>query len=175
MRTEFTTYLRQGKSNNYLIAEDNGKLKAGEAAKILSKKFGTKILAKEIECFSSEYHHAGVFRGFNGQLTGKKVKFFRPEQLENITLDVILRNRQFTAVKKEEGQQLIKGWFVTFEQVKINHYGKLAYKPFVALYTGTKEKQPKNFTPLSDEQFEDAKNYEGKQLQPYASHYYLVK
>jgi hypothetical protein len=172
MRTNFRNYLKQGKSNNYLEAEQEGKFKSGEAAKILSKKFKTKITAKELAPFTGEYHHAGVFKGYSGKLTGRKVKFFTLQQLDAITLDDILLSRNVESIVAEEGNRIVKGWYVTFQKVSINRFGKLGYKPFLSLYEGKKSGQPKNFTELLDEVYLDAKAYEGKQLKPYAKYYY---
>jgi len=172
MTTNFSDYLSQGKSNNYLVAEENGKIKAGEVAKILTKKFGIKIYAKEIECFATEWHHAGVFQGYTGKLMGRKVRFFTHEEIENITLESILENRGNQTKKEEKENQMVKGWFVKFERIRINHYGKLGWKPFVGLYEGLQGNAPKNFTSLTDEEFEDARKYEGSQLISFANYYY---
>lgn len=55
--TSRAEYAAQGKSNNFVNAEAAGHLAAGQAAKVLSKRLGCKITAKQIEPLASEFHH----------------------------------------------------------------------------------------------------------------------
>lgn len=164
MKTNFSDYLVQGKSNNFFIAKENGKITAGEAAKILSKKFKIKILARDIDNLTDEFHHAGVFKNHQNRLTGKKVKFFTLESVNSLTLNQILDN-------KNQKNSIVKGWYITFKKVSINRYGKLAWKPFVSIYKGQQQSKPQHFHELSDIDFDHAKQFDNKQLKSFANHY----
>ena len=78
-------YNVQGKSNNFIIAHDQGKYTAGEAARVLSKRFGRKITARQIEPLAFEFHHAGRF----GRNMAARVFFFDQEELDAITIEQI--------------------------------------------------------------------------------------
>jgi hypothetical protein len=88
--TKFSDYLAQGKSNSHIAAgEDENKVTASVAAKYLSKKFNVKILAKDINHLSNEWHHSGVFKSGNGRTAANKTYFFNKEDLDKITLEQI--------------------------------------------------------------------------------------
>jgi hypothetical protein len=171
MRTNFKDYLSQGKSNNYLQSEATGKWKAGEAAQFLSKKFKTKIYAKELHVFSSEWHHAGVFKGGSGKLTGRHVYFLTPTQTDKITLEELLRNRAIDAEARASASEKVQGWFVQFVKGPKNAYGKRKWVPLLGVYRGPKGEAPKTFVALDDHTYADALTYQGRQLKPYARTY----
>ena len=80
MNTPFNQYLSQGMSNNHINARnDETKMTVGEAAKLLTKKFKSKIYAKELEVFATEWHHAGVYKNRSGRLSGKRIFFLSVE------------------------------------------------------------------------------------------------
>ncbi|WP_142684994.1 hypothetical protein [Chitinophaga polysaccharea] len=160
-------YLRQGKSENYQDAEAKGLLKAGEAAVLLSKKFNMKISAKELGVFSTEWHHAGVFKGAkNGRLIGRKVYFFSEAALNNISLDAILANRNKTAEKPLPDNSSVQGWYPQFFRMTDPVTRKTFPKPFIGIYKGPASKAPKGFRPLTDEAFSVAEKQRGKALKP---------
>jgi hypothetical protein len=171
VRTPFKDYLAQGKSNNYLHSEASGKLKAGEAALALTKKFKTKIYAKELHVFSSEWHHAGLFKGGSGKFKGRHVYFLTPADLEKICLDAILENRALAEEAARTAGETVQGWYVEFVKSPGAHYGKKGWIPLMGLFRGRKGDAPRTFAPLSDEAYADARKYQGKQLKPYASKY----
>jgi hypothetical protein len=170
VRTPFKDYLAQGKSNNYLQSEVSGKLKAGEAALLLTKKFKTKIYAKELHVFSSEWHHAGLFRGSSGKSKGRHVYFLTPADLEKISLDAILKNRALAEEAVRTAGEAVQGWYIEFVKSPGTH-GKGRWIPLMGLFRGRKGDAPKTFVPLSDEAYADAQKYQGKQLKPYAGKY----
>lgn len=159
---KITRYIQEGKSENYQDAEDKGLLKAGEAAALLTKKFGTKIFARELEAFSKEWHHGGVFKSGNS-LKGRRVYFFSPGQLDKISLESILSKREKKApVESKE----VQGWFVQFFKMTDPVSRRVYSKPFVGVYKGPSNKKPKNFQPLSDEAFAIAQRQRGRALAP---------
>lgn len=160
-------YLRQGKSENYQDAEAKGLLKAGEAAVLLSKKFNIKISAKELGVFSTEWHHAGVFKGTkNGRLIGRKVYFFSATALNNISLDAILANRNKAAERTPPDNTLVQGWYPQFFRMTDPVTRKTFSRPFIGIYRGPASKAPKGFRPLGDEAFAIAEKQRGKALKP---------
>ena len=170
MRTPFKDYLSQGKSNNYLDSEASGKLKAGEAAIVLTKKFKTKIYAKELHVFSSEWHHAGLFKKGNGKSTGRHVYFLTPTEVDGIRLETILENRARAEEAALTAGEPVQGWYVEFVRAP-SQKGKKRWLPLLGLYKGPKGEASKTFAPLSDEAYADAARFQGKQLKPYAKHY----
>lgn len=160
---KISKYVQEGKSENYQDAEDKGLLKAGEAAAVLSKRFNTKIYAKEIEVFAKEWHHAGVFKSGNS-LKGRRVYFFAKEQLEKLSLDAILANRKKEKPPVED--KTVQGWYIQFFKMTDPVTRRRYSKPFVGIYKGSAAKKPKGFRPLTDEAFEVAQKQRGKALQP---------
>ncbi len=108
-------YNAQGKSNRFLYAQEQGKMTAGEAAKVLTKRFGTKILASDIEPLAVEFHHAGRF----GNNKAKRIFFFSDEDLARITLEQV-----------EELREGVWGWILGFTPV-LGRYGRKSYLPTV--------------------------------------------
>lgn len=160
-------YLRQGKSENYQDAEDKGLLKAGEAAALLSRKFNTKIAAKELEPFATEWHHAGVFKSATGQsLRGRKVYFFSAQDAENISLDKILANRNKAAKKPLPNSSIVQGWYPQFFRMTDPVTRKTFSKPFIGIYKGAASKAPKGFKALPDDAFVIAEKKRGRELKP---------
>jgi hypothetical protein len=164
--TSRADYFSQGVSNSHIYAKECGKITAGEAAKILSKKFAIKILAKDIKPLSTEWHHSGAFKGNNGTLAGKTY-FFTKEQVDSITLEKINQVNNQLISEKQALLINVQGWYIDFKKVSINRYGKLGWKPFLGIYEGEKGKAPKSFVALTDEQMEIARLQKGRQLEPY--------
>lgn len=153
-------YLQQKKSENYQDAEAKGLLKAGAVASLLSKKFNTKISAKELIPFAREWHHAGIFK-VGDRLKGKRVYFFHPSQIENIPLEKILQNR--TPVVKET----VQGWYPQFFKMTDPVTRRTSSKPFLGIYNGPANKAPKGFRSLNEEQFASAEKQRGRALKPF--------
>ncbi|SDF02598.1 hypothetical protein [Chitinophaga filiformis] len=158
-------YLQEGKSENYQDAEDKQLLKAGEVAALLSKKFNTKISAKEIEPFASEWHHAGVFKSGNG-LKGRRVYFFREADINKISLEKILENKAKVTQKAAPDHRMVQGWFPQYFRMTDPVTRKTFSKPFVGIYKGPASKAPKGFQALSDEAFATAEQQRGRALKP---------
>jgi hypothetical protein len=160
-------YLRQGKSENYQDAEDKGLMKAGAVATLLSKKFNTKIAAKELESFATEWHHAGVFKSSAGQsLRGRKVYFFSQTDANNISLDTILANRNKAANKPLPDTSIVQGWYTQYFRMTDPVTRRTFSKPFIGIYKGPANKAPKGFKALADEAFAVAEKKRGRELKP---------
>lgn len=160
-------YLRQGKSENYQDAESKGLLKAGEVAVLLSKRFNTKIAAKELEVFASEWHHAGVFkRAASGKLGGRRVYFFSATDIDQISLEKIQANRMAAASKPAPDTRVVQGWYPQFFRMTDPVTRKTFSKPFIGIYKGRVDKAPKGFAPLDDKAFAAAEMQRGKALKP---------
>lgn len=153
-------YLQEGKSENYQDATDKELLKAGEVAGLLSKKFETKITAKEIEIFASEWHHAGVFKSGNA-LKGRRVYFFNPADVEKISLEKILANRKKPVAVEN---RMVQGWYVQYFRMTDPVSRRTFSKPFVGIYKGPLAKAPKGLKELSDEAFANAAQARGKEI-----------
>ncbi|MCF6401276.1 hypothetical protein L3C95_00215 [Chitinophaga filiformis] len=158
-------YLQEGKSENYQDAEDKQLLKAGEVATLLSRKFNTKISAKEIEPFASEWHHAGVFKSGNG-LKGRRVYFFKEADVDKVTLEKILENRAKAAKKPAPDHRIVQGWYPQYFRMTDPVTRKTFSKPFVGIYKGPASKAPKGFQALSDDAFAAAEQQRGRVLKP---------
>jgi len=115
--TSRAEYARQGKSNNFLFAQSAGRMTAGQAAKVLSKRLGRKITAKEIEPLAVEFHHAGRF----GNHKAKRVFFFSESELERITLADV-----------DRAAAPLWGWVLGFRTEYSGRFGKKRYVPIVA-------------------------------------------
>jgi hypothetical protein len=109
-------YASQGKSNNYLAAQAAGRFTAGQAARVLSKRFGRKIAARDLEPLACEFHHAGRF----GRDKARRVFFFSAVELELITLADV-----------ERAAAPVWGWRLGF-RAEYGRYGRKFYRPIVA-------------------------------------------
>nr|WP_295866616.1 hypothetical protein [uncultured Chitinophaga sp.] len=156
---KMSQYLRQGKSENYQEAEEKGLLKAGDVARILTKKFNEKISAKELTPFATEWHHAGVFKAGN-TLKGRKIYFFSPAAVEKITLAQLLAGRQQPA----KDTRAVKGWFPQYFRMTDPVSRRTYNKRFVGIYEGPAHKAPKGFKALPEAVFAKAVQQKGKEL-----------
>lgn len=158
---KMSDYLQQKKSENYQDAEEKGLLKAGAIATLLTKKFKTKISAKELIPFAREWHHAGIFKVGN-RLKGKRVYFFHADDIENIPLEKILQNREKAAPTEN-----VQGWYPQFFKMTDPVTRRTSSKPFLGIYKGPANKAPKGFKALNEEQFAVAEKQRGRALKPF--------
>ena len=154
--TTRSEYDAQGKSNNFLAAEAAGHLTAGQAAKLLSKRLGRKILAKQLEPLAGEFHHAGRF----GKRQAKRVFFFTEAELQHITLADI-----------EQASAPVWGWVLGFRK----HTGRrhtTRYSPIVAevgqIPADKARRLGDKFHPLTEEEASEAQAAVGKTLPAYS-------
>lgn len=159
--THIGEYFQQGKSNNFIVAQQNGHATLGQAAKILSKKFGMKILAKQLEGLASEWHHAGSFRG-----RGRKVYFLTPTQIEGFTSEDVNRLAQNTQTATPS-----LGWITKFQTDYTGRYGRKRCYPIIGRVGEFTPQEVvragDKFHPLSPTELELCKRREGCQLPPY--------
>jgi hypothetical protein len=138
--------------NNFIAAKAQGRMTAGEAAKLLSKKFACKITARQIEPLATEFHHAGRF----GNDKAKRVFFFSPEELDRITLADI-----------ENVIAPVWGWVLGFK-AEYGSFGKKYYVPIVGqvdqFSRDKAHRLGKKFHPLSEAEAAEAKSAVGKIL-----------
>lgn len=160
---KMSKYLQEGKSENYQDAEEKQLLKAGEVAALLTKKFKIKITALELSPFATEWHHGGVFKSKTGQsLKGKRVFFFKQADIEKVSLEQILRNREKAAAPPDNS--IVQGWYVQYFKMTDPVSRRLISKAFVGIYKGPKSKAPKGFKVLGDEAFVVAEKQRGREL-----------
>jgi len=154
--TSRAEYAQQGKSNNFIMAQAAGRLTAGQAAKVLSKRLGRKITAKEIEPLAHEFHHAGRF----GNNKAKRVFFFSDSELEGITLADV-----------DQAAAPVWGWMLGFRSEYTGPYGKKRYVPIVAevgQFAADKvNRLGEKFHELSESEAIEAKAAIGKALPPF--------
>jgi len=154
--TSRAEYAQQGKSNNFIAAQEAGRLTAGEAAKVLSKRFGCKVAAKQVEPLAREFHHAGRF----GKGQAKRIVFCAPAELESITLEQI-----------EAASAPVWGWVVGF-RAKRGAYGRKVYVPIVAevgqFAADKAHRLGEKFHPLSEAEAAEAQAAVGKRLPAYS-------
>lgn len=160
---KMSKYVQQGKSENYQDAEEKQLLKAGEVAALLTKKFKIKITALELSPFATEWHHGGVFKSRTGQsLKGKRVFFFKPADIEKVSLEQILSNREKAAAPPDNS--IVKGWYVQYFKMTDPVSRRLISKAFVGIYNGPRSKAPKGFKALEEEAFAAAEKQRGREL-----------
>ena len=151
--TSQAEYARQGKSNNFIAAQSAGRMTAGQAAKVLSKRLGRKITAKEIEPLAVEFHHAGRF----GNHKAKRVFFFSESEVERITLADVDR----AAAPRW-------GWILGFRAEYTGRFGKKRYVPIVAevgqFAADKANRLGDKFHQLSESEAAEAKAAAGKRL-----------
>lgn len=158
-------YIRQGKSENYLMAEERGLKKAGEVAAALSKKFGEKVSAKDLIPFAKEWHHAGVFqRAGSNRLSGKRVYFLHPGDIDAITMEQILQHRERSNRPKVVNEQFVQGWYKQYFKITDPATYRTLRKAFVGIYQGKANKAPKGFIALDEPAFVQAQKMAGKAI-----------
>lgn len=147
-------YAAQGVSNNFIRAQEAGRMTVGEAAKILTKRLGRKVLASQLEPLASEWHHAGRF----GRGQARRVFFLSEAQVDAIT-----------EADLDWSASSVYGWSLGFEP------GVRGWVPIIA-HAGTfdraKAKRLGNkFHELSREEAEEAASAIGKRLPPFCSNW----
>lgn len=155
--TSMGEYAAQGKSNNFIAAQEAGRLTAGQAARALTKRFGRKITAREIEPLAREFHHAGRF----GRRQAKRVFFFSPAEIEAITLEQI-----------ERAAAPVWGWVLGF-RADYGTYGRKRYVPIVAevgqFAADKAHRLGDKFHALGEAEAAEAKAAVGKSLPAYST------
>lgn len=152
------------------------KLTAGEAAKSLTKKVGTKVLAKDVKSLymthygrEPEWHHSGFYTGGNGKTMGRTF-FLSEEEVQTLAdnYKAIVQKRADDIARQEEKERRqretkVTGFYYTWDYDYKGNYGRKRTYKVLHAYEGNELNKPRNFTPCDAETFEKVKAKEGKQ------------
>ncbi len=151
------------------------KLTAGEAAKLLTKKVGAKVLAREVKelyithyGIEPEWHHSGFYRGANGNAMGRT--FFLSEDEVRTLADnyvAIVRKHADDVFRKEaelhrQVEATVMGFYWTWNYDYGGPYRKKRYFKVLHAYEGNELCRPRNFTPCSADVLERVKVADGR-------------
>lgn len=152
------------------------KLTVGEAAKIIGKHIGKKVLAKDVKELyqvrygrEAEWHHSGFYRGNNGKTMGRTF-FLSDEEVEELTnnYDEICAKRDEQVRKEAEELErqkatIVQGFYWTWDYDYGGRYGKKrTYKVF-QVYEGNEANKPsRNFTTCSPDIMDKVKAAAGR-------------
>lgn len=158
-------------SVRHAIAKENGKLTAGDAAKMLSKLIKTKVSAKEIvKAYTliigrePEWHHAGFYKGAHGSKMGRTFFFedFLVETLASRWSEAAVKQAEFDVAVKVKTETIIKGFYYEWDHDYNGKYGKKRNFKVLKSYNGSELSQPRNFTSCNDVQFSNVLKSENK-------------
>lgn len=152
------------------------KLTAGEAAKSLTKKVGTKVLAKDVKCLymthygrEPEWHHSGFYSGTGGKTMGRTF-FLSEEEVQTLAdnYQAIVQKRADEIARQEEEKRRkretkVMGFYYTWSHDYGGRYGKKRTYKVLHAYEGDELSMPHNFTSCDAETFGKVKANEGKQ------------
>ena len=140
-------------SERHEAAKRAGKFTAGDAAILLSKKLGKKILANNIKPYSKEWHHSGFYAGGMG-----KTWFFSQDEI-----NFLIEN--YESIKEKEKKELeryVYGFYWIWDYDFNGKNGKKRSFKILNFYSGIMQNAHKNFTEISEQQFKDFSYCEGK-------------
>lgn len=165
-------------SDRHEQAKQDGKLTAGETAKLLNKNFKpeTKITAAELKPFATEWHHSGFYKGGNGSTMGRTY-FFSPDTNLEELFQLVITNREkmsFISAEVEEEIYYFKADFIKCGSGRhsywqpIAEFGSCLVKPsnLISFLNGKK-------TQISKEDYELLKSFEKRHLESYESFYHF--
>ena len=135
------------------------KMTAGEAAKLLTRQVGTKVLAKDVKSLylihyghEPEWHHSGFYAGTHGKTMGR-TWFVSHEELQtladNYAAIVQKRDEQARRQADEEKRQretMVTGFYWTWDYDYSGPYGKKRTFKTLHAYEGSEWNKPNNFT-----------------------------
>ncbi|HXR84312.1 MAG TPA: hypothetical protein VN722_08390 [Hanamia sp.] len=164
-----------GLSNNYVSERhyyaSQEKFTAGEAAKILSKKLGKKILAKELvygykllNGCEPEWHHAGFYKA-SGKSTMGRTFFFTEENIEDCAAKWDQVSEIESEIKAEEVRKetsTVRGFYYAWDHDYSGSYGKKRNYKVLDVYEGSEANCPRNFTACDPTEFDCAKLFSGR-------------
>ena len=146
-------------SERHVYASRN-KHTAGEAAKLISKKLGVKVLAAEVKSlylthygYDPEWHHSGFYRGSNGKTMGRTF-FLSDEEVQAIVdnYNAIIQKRAEDLHRKEEAEHRkretkVTGFYYTWDSNYGGRYGRKQNFKVLHAYEGDELNKPSsNFT-----------------------------
>lgn len=151
-------------SERHEKAKQSGKLTAGEAARLISKITGEKILASDIKSLATEWHHSGFYKK-NDRATMGKTYFFTQEQTEKIAADwskiKVQKQEEMEKIEKTK-TQVVFGFYYNWDYDYSGGRGKKRNYKVLHFYSGSEFGKPRNFTELSQPDFDVMKAREGK-------------
>jgi hypothetical protein len=152
------------------LAREAGKSTAGEVAKYLSKILKEKISAKEVisafkilEGREPEWHHAGFYKGNSGRTMGRTF-FFDDDDIQNLIDNWQVykqKNIQIQNENKIKAETKIFGFYYSWTHDYSGKYGRKVNYKVLGIYSGNALVIPKNFTEISEFDFEKIKNLSG--------------
>lgn len=151
------------------------KLTAGEAAKVISKNTGKKVLANDVKALfkahygrEAEWHHSGFYNGSQGRTMGRTF-FLDEEQVNELTehYDEIFAKLKETAQREAEEldrqkSTIVQGFYWTWGHDYGGRYGKKRSYKVLQAYEGNEANKPVNFTPCSPEVMDKVKAAAGR-------------
>ena len=144
-----------GRSNNMVTAESRGMITIGRWA----KKHGCSAAAAVAVMWPSEAHHTGTGRRGKSRLTAVIDRELVPtaEQLEAM--------RAFDAGRRPQTRGVYLKWSADYS----GPYGRKSWIPTVAIFDGDEAaaRKLKEFTAFSGEEFEFAREWEGKDIRQF--------
>jgi hypothetical protein len=151
------------------------KLTAGEAARLLSRKTGSKMLAKDVKGLylthfghEPEWHHSGFYQGAGGRTMGRT--FFLSEEEVDVLAEnyVAITKKMADDILRKENEErrkretVVMGFYYTWESDYGGRYGRKQNYKVLHSYEGNELHMPDDFTPCDAETFEKVKAKEGK-------------
>lgn len=153
--TDRNTFFEQGRSNSMIADLEAGYKYLGDAAKIFSKKFKIKVLAKHLEDVYDTKHH--VAANIGGKSCGRYVKLIAPDKIENFTKEAI---EKLIEADQKAQEKKVQGFYYEWESGWRGKKHKV-----LCVWEGFEGKMPKSvektFESLDPQSFEIAKTKVG--------------
>lgn len=158
------------------FAASQVKMTAGEAAKYITKRVGTKVLAKDVKCLylahygrEPEWHHSGFYRGGNGKTMGRTF-FLSEEEAQTISDNYAAILQQYAddqmrrdLEEQRKRENRVCGFYWTWDYDYKGNYGKKRTFKVMHVYEGNELDAPsRNFTTCTPEQLEAVRPHVGK-------------
>jgi hypothetical protein len=152
------------------------KMTAGEAAKVISKHTGKKVLAKDVKelyqvhyGYEAEWHHSGFYRSNKGKTMGRTF-FLTDEEVDELknNYDEICAKRNEQIRKdaeelKRRKAKIVHGFYWTWSHDYGGNYGKKRTFKVLQVYEGSDADKPsRNFTLCSPKIMDKVKAAAGR-------------
>lgn len=164
-------------SANHEAAIQSGRLTAGEAAKIISKQIGKKVLAKQVLAsyralngFDPEWHHSGFYSNGSRKKVMGRTWFLEDAEVSELAakwveLQEKIIEDDFRQAQEEKKalETDIQGFYYVWDYDYGGYHGKKRNYKVLKAYEGNELEAPKkNFTPCDLAEFEAVKLFEGR-------------
>jgi len=161
-------YQETGKyvSERHAEAAAQGKMTAGQMAKLLNQRFSIepKITARELKPLASEWHHSGFYKGRAGSTMGRTYFFAVEMNLDELCKSVCDQRGQ-AAKQAAEAKVVIHKFSAGFRR----GYGRRRWVPvakFEAIEVAESELYQHSDT-ISPEDYQTLKKFAGEELEAY--------